>query len=116
MDIFQEILKVLSSGEKTSFEIATELGFAPARVTARLATLASLQKVKKVGKTRSNGKEVMIYASTELVSKKAQASARSDPVNPHIDIAHRLYQKWGGYLSMDARPVRKHSTLKHKLE
>lgn len=116
MDFFEEILTVLSSGKKTSFEIATELGFAPARITAQLATLTSLQKVKKVGKTRSNGKDVAIYAAINLDAKEECVLAQSKQENSTFDITSRLHQVWGGYLSVSIKPSKKCSILKHKIE
>jgi hypothetical protein len=116
MDTFEAILTVLSSGKKTSFEIATELGLAPAKVTALLATLVSRRGVEKVGKIRSSGKDVVIYAATNLVSYEAHAPDQPSQTNSDFEIASRLYQRWGGYVSVDSRPSKRHLTLKHKLE
>lgn len=116
MYTFEAILKILSSSEMTSFEIATELGLAPAKMTALLAKLVSRQEVKKVGKIRSNGKDVTIYASTDLVTRKAHASAQSDLVNSNFEIVSKLHQTWGGYISVNSNPSKRRSTLRHKIE
>jgi hypothetical protein len=115
MDTFAAIFAVLSSGEKTSFEIATELGLAPAKVTALLATLTTRLEVEKVGKIRSNGKDVTIYAATNFVTKEAHAHAQSEQTNSDFEIARRLYQTWGGYILVDTRPSKRRSTLRHKI-
>lgn len=114
MDTFDAILTALSSGEKTSNEIAIEMGLAPAKMTALLATLVSRQLVGKVGKIRLNGKDVVIYAATNIVSKEAHALL--DQGKSDSEIVSRLYQKWGGYLGIDSRPAKNRSSLRHKME
>jgi len=113
MDTLDAILMVLTSGKKTSSEIATELGLAPPQVTSRLAKLVSRQEVKKVGKIRSNGKDVTIYA---LAANNAHEPNPSEQIDSDFEIARRLHQSWGGYLPVVSRPSKKHLTLKHKME
>lgn len=108
------ILSVLTSGNKTSSEIANELGFAPAKMTALLATLVSRKEVKKVGKIHSNGKEVAIYAHAR---NDDQAPVQSkQKTDSDFEMARRLHQLWGGYLLVDSSPSKRSLTLKHKIE